>query len=205
LDFILHALNRGKSVLWNATLFFSFWSLLRFRTSSFVLQSQSSANKFKKMVLHFGKTCFCLIIFPKKKTLQFTLFFVATSVFGVFLVFLSSIKKKKFWLLMFFSVFVLGELFLNAKRKGPQQTSKWQKKELHGKEHFYLSSVHEIQRSLLFGLLRAVGSWPSEIVLFQVRLAANNQNLKLGKKAVYYQVEVLLTLSRHKTGKVTKP
>ena len=89
---------------------------------------------------------------------------------------------------MFFSVFVLGGLFFECKKKKVLNKHQNDKKKnymsLHGKEHFYLSSVHEIQRSLLFGLLRAVGSRPSEIVLFQVRLAANNQNLKLEKNSV---------------------
>ena len=60
------------------------------------------------MVLHFGKTCFCLIIFPKKKTLQFTLFFVAILVFGGFFV---KHQEKKILIVDVFLSFRFGRTF----------------------------------------------------------------------------------------------
>jgi len=107
------------------------------------------------MVLHFGKTCFCLIILPQKKTLQFTLFSVATSVFGVF--FVKHQEKQNLDYGCFFISFRFGRTFFECKKKkvlNKRQNDK--KKNLHDKEHFYLSSVHEIIVSCCLdsGLLR---------------------------------------------------
>ena len=150
----------------NSFFFFHFGACSDSEPLLLYCESQSSANKFKKMVLHFGKTCFCLIILPQKKTLQFTLFSVATSVFGVF--FVKHQEKQNLDYGCFFISFRFGRTFFKRKKKKVLNKRQNDKKKEFAWQRTLLPQFSAWNHCfLLFGLWtfeKAVGSRASEIV-----------------------------------------